>query len=212
MPQAVCGTPEKTGHIAGAQALCGQGPAGRVSLAGITRIVGVSKGWLQTHANRQYENVPRTAGVMENPGLTLAIECGGLWPFVGKRHNKPWVWLAKARRTGEVVGVHVGDRSAVGAQALWDSLPETYRLHATCHADFWEAYAKAFPPDRHHAAGKDSGKTNPVERFNCTLRQRVSRLVRKSLSFSKKLENPVGAIWYFIHDYNAHRRALFAAA
>ncbi|TRU80640.1 MAG: IS1 family transposase, partial [Microcystis novacekii Mn_MB_F_20050700_S1] len=24
-----------------------------------------------------------------------------------------------------------------------------------------------------------------------------------SLSFSKKMENHVGAVWYFIHDYNA---------
>jgi len=30
-----------------------------------------------------------------------------------------------------------------------------------------------------------------IERFNCTLRQRVSRLVRKTLSFSKKLENHI---------------------
>ncbi|NJK70324.1 MAG: IS1 family transposase, partial [Microcoleus sp. SU_5_3] len=33
--------------------------------------------------------------------------------------------------------------------------------------------------------------------------QRVGRLVRKTLSFSKKLENHIGAIWYFINHYNA---------
>ena len=44
--------------------------------------------------------------------------------------------------------------------------------------------------------------TNHIERFNCTLRQRVSRLVRKSLSFSKKLANHIGAIKYFICHYN----------
>jgi hypothetical protein len=27
--------------------------------------------------------------------------------------------------------------------------------------------------------------------------------VRKTLSFSKSLANPIGAIWYFIHHYNA---------
>jgi hypothetical protein len=36
-----------------------------------------------------------------------------------------------------------------------------------------------------------------------TLRQRVSRLVRKTLSFSKKVSNHIGAIWYFIH-YNVN--------
>ncbi|MEO0378512.1 MAG: IS1 family transposase, partial [Cyanobacteria bacterium P01_A01_bin.17] len=55
----------------------------------------------------------------------------------------------------------------------------------------------------HKAVGKDTGKTCYIERFNCTLPQRVSHLVRKTLSFSKKLVNHVGAIWMFIHHYNA---------
>ncbi len=33
--------------------------------------------------------------------------------------------------------------------------------------------------------------------------QRISRLDRSTLSFSKNLENHIGAIWYFIHHYNA---------
>ncbi len=53
------------------------------------------------------------------------------------------------------------------------------------------------------AVGKSSGRTNHIERLNCTLRQRVSRLVRSTMSFSKKLENHIGAIWTFVHHYNA---------
>lgn len=45
-------------------------------------------------------------------------------------------------------------------------------------------------------------KQTAHSRFNCTISQRVSRLVRETLSFSKKLENHIGAIWYFIHHYN----------
>jgi len=45
-------------------------------------------------------------------------------------------------------------------------------------------------------------KINHIERFNNTLRQRVSRLVRETLSFSNKLANHVGAIKYFICHYN----------
>jgi deferrochelatase/peroxidase EfeB len=52
------------------------------------------------------------------------------------------------------------------------------------------------------AVGKETGKTSHIERFNNTLRQRVSRLVRKTLSFSKSLDNHIGAIWYFIDHYN----------
>jgi len=46
-----------------------------------------------------------------------------------------------------------------------------------------------------------------IEHFNNTLRQRVGRLVRKALSFSKKLSNHIGAIWYFVHHYNASLRS-----
>jgi insertion element IS1 protein InsB len=40
--------------------------------------------------------------------------------------------------------------------------------------------------------------THHIERFNNTLRQRVSRLMREALSFSKKLANQIGAIKLFI--------------
>ena len=46
-----------------------------------------------------------------------------------------------------------------------------------------------------------------VERFNNTLRQRVSRLVRDTPAFSEKLANHIGAIKYFICHYNLTRAA-----
>ncbi len=96
----------------------------------------------------------------------------------------------------------VGDRSRESARQLWRRIPAAYRERATFYSDDWEAYKGVIPPARHVACGKESGLTSGVERFNCTLRQRVSRLVRKSLSFSKKLENHIGAIKYFICHYN----------
>jgi insertion element IS1 protein InsB len=71
------------------------------------------------------------------------------------------------------------------------------------YTDFWEAYEAIFPAKRHLPVGQETGKTSHIERFNCPLRQRVSRLVRKTLSFSKKLKNPIGAIGYFVRYYNA---------
>ncbi|MEP0874222.1 IS1 family transposase, partial [Trichocoleus desertorum AS-A10] len=56
--------------------------------------------------------------------------------------------------------------------------------------------------------GKETGLTSYIERFNNTLRQRVSRLVRKTLSFSKNLSNHIGVIWNFIHHYNEHRQRI----
>ncbi len=112
------------------------------------------------------------------------------------------VWLALDVETREIVGVYVGDRSRDGTRGLWDALPAVYRQCAVAYTDFWSAYDEVFPVKRHQSVGKESGKTSYIERFNCTLRQRVSRLV-KTLSFSKKLENHIGAIWYFVHHYNA---------
>jgi insertion element IS1 protein InsB len=173
----------------------------RISLAGIARVTGVSERWLQNYVNRKYQAVPRQVGV-KKPRGKLAIQCDELWSFVMNKKQKQWVWLAIDQGSGEIVGVFVGDRSQEGAQGLWDSLPPAYRQRAICYTDYWEAYHVIFPSKRHRAVGKESGKTNRMERFNCTLRQRVSRLVRETLSFSKKLENHIGAIWYFIHHYN----------
>jgi len=123
-------------------------------------------------------------------------------------------------KTREIVGVYIGDRDEKAARKLWNSLPSVYRQCAVAYTDFWAAYGTVFPSQRHRAVGKETGKTSYIERFNNTLRQRVSRLVRKSgetprrrkaqgnarqdtLSFSKSLENHIGAIWYFIHYYNA---------
>lgn len=125
-----------------------------------------------------------------------------MWSFVGNKKNKQWIWLALDVNTGEVVGVYVGKRSHEGAEGLWESLPAVYRQCAVCFTDFWSAYEQVMPNSRHRSASKNSGKTNLIERFNCTLRQRVSRLVRDTLSFSKKLNNHIEAIWYFVHHYN----------
>jgi hypothetical protein len=55
---------------------------------------------------------------------------------------------------------------------------------AQVYTDYWEAYETVIPSKRHRAVGKESGLTSYIERFNNTLRQRIARLVRKTLSFS----------------------------
>jgi insertion element IS1 protein InsB len=70
------------------------------------------------------------------------------------------------------------------------------------HTDQYDAYPGVLPPDRHQAITKKARQTNLIERFNNILRQRVSRPVRETLSFSKKLAHHIGAIKYFIcHDH-----------
>lgn len=135
-------------------------------------------------------------------GKRLTLECDELWSFVTSKLRKVWVWLALDADTRRIVAVHFGERDRAAAQRLWDKLPDAYKTGATCYTDFWDAYQTVIPPGQHQAVGKESGKTNHVERFNNTLRQRCARLVRKTLSFSKKMTNHIGAILYFIHHYN----------
>jgi IS1 family transposase len=147
-------------------------------------------------------DVPRRVIVPPKPSYRLIIECDEAWSFVGNKEEKQLVWIAKDRENKYVVGVYIGSRGIDGAKGLWNSLPLEYRERAICYTDFWESYESVFPKDRHHSVGKESGQTNHVERFYCTMRQRISRLVRKTLSFSKKIENHIGAIWNFVHHYN----------
>jgi IS1 family transposase len=126
-----------------------------------------------------------------------------MWSFVDNKGNQQWVWLALDVETREIVGVYIGARNEMAAHQLWKSLPPVYRQCAIAYTDIWAAYGAVLPRKRHRAVGKETGQTSYIERFNNTLRQRVSRLVRNTLSFSKSLENHIGAIWYFIHHYNA---------
>ena len=179
----------------------------RISLAGIGRVVEVSNDWLQKYINRKYEAVSRKLDVIPKAKGRLVIELDEMWSFVGNHQEKQWLWLALDRETREIVGLHIGDRGRESAQALWKSLPPVYRQCSICYSDFWHAYQDVLPSNRHRAVGKETGETNHIERLNNTLRQRVARLARKTLSFSKKLANHIGAIWYFAHHYNERRRA-----
>jgi insertion element IS1 protein InsB len=105
----------------------------------------------------------------------LSIQDDERWSFVGHKGNKQGVWLALDKDTQDIVGVYIGERSGEGAQGWWDSLPAVYRPCAVSYTDFWEAYAGIFPAMRHRAVAKGTGKTSLIERFNNTLRQRLSR-------------------------------------
>ncbi len=92
------------------------------------------------------------------------------------------------------------------AEALWRSLPPVYRQCAVCYTDFWSAYPLVLPQKRHRPVGKETGLTNHIERFNNTLRQRISRFVRQTLSFSNKMQNHIAALLLFINHYNKSLR------
>lgn len=175
----------------------------RISLRGIARVTGVSWSWLQNYVNNKLAHTPRQVNISEKTRGKLIIECDEMWSVVDSKKNEVYIWLAIDLNTREIVGCFIGDRTRKSARKLWASLPDIYQKCAIAYTDFWQAYQTVIPPKHHRAVGKETGLTNHIERLNNTFRQRISRLVRKSLSFSKKLNNHIGAIWYFIHAYNA---------
>jgi IS1 family transposase len=136
------------------------------------------------------------------------LELDELWSFVLRRKDKVWVWLAMCRATRQIVSVALGSRGAETCAELWGAIPEAYR-RGHCYSDFWDAYAKVIPPEQHSAVGKESGETAHVERFNNTLRQRLSRFVRRTLSFSKSEVMHEACLLLFIHRYNRDRAQLW---
>lgn len=117
------------------------------------------------------------------------------------KDNKQWVWVALCRRTRQVIAFVIGSRGKKTCRRLWNKLPLSYK-HCHTDSDFWDAYEKVFAAETHQSVGKETGETAHIERWNNTLRQRISRYVRKTLSFSKK------EVWHhmvtklFIYNYN----------
>jgi insertion element IS1 protein InsB len=73
----------------------------------------------------------------------------------------------------------------------------------------WEAYQRVIPQGQHEATGKQEGETSHVERWINTLRQRLSRFVRRTLSFSKSHQmHHYCCLRLFIYRYNLERRSI----
>jgi insertion element IS1 protein InsB len=181
----------------------------RLSLLGICRVMNVSLRWLLNLIAELYDSLPDYLNVQLPKKLDsrvkllrLQAEADEIWSFVGRKTNKQWVWIAIDVETEQVIAFYIGDRSRKSARKLWDRIPYLYRQQAHFDTDDWDAYKGVIPASQHRVYAKGSGHTNIIERFNCTLRQRVSRLVRETLSFSKSLRNHIGAIKYFICHYN----------
>ncbi len=109
--------------------------------------------------------------------------------------------IALCRETRQVVAYFIGDRSAESARALRERIPSDCRCRAT-RSDFWLAYSEVFPRRTHRCTGKGASETCHVERWNCTLRQRRGRFMRKTLFFSKCNQMHELALRLFIHHHN----------
>jgi insertion element IS1 protein InsB len=102
----------------------------------------------------------------------------------------------------QIVAYAIGDRSKHTCQHLWQAIPETYRT-GLCFTDCWAAYQAVIPDEQQRAVGKETGQTAHVERWKNTLRQRLARFVRLTVSFSTSLFMHEARFLLFLHRSHA---------
>ena len=188
-------------HNPDRQAMIDRALRERLSLRGICRIFRVSMDRLLNRIRHLVSHLPDLVQTLLPARTDDVLKLDEMHSFVATKKQKRWLWVALCRRTRQGAAFVIGDRSEQTCRRLFRRIPASYRA-ATIYSDFWAAYAKVFQTGRHQSVEKASGETAHVERWNCTLRQRVRRYVRKSLVFSKKDRNHHLFTKNFIAHYN----------
>lgn len=128
------------------------------------------------------------------------MEVDEVFTFVKAKIDQVRVWIVLNRRNRQILSFFIGDGSKESCKRLWRKLPSRY-LDCLSYSDFWKSY-NCIPEISHEMVGKETGETAHIERLNNTIRQRFSRMVRKSLSFSKKLSMLNLQFKFFAYHYN----------
>src|SRR6266567_7483447 len=123
------------------------------------------------------------------------MKCGRL---CSKKSTGSGYGLPCAARRGRSSLMRLRDRSQQTCLRLWQAVPLAYR-NGHCFSDFWAVYQVVIPEEQHTAVGKETGETAHVERWNNTLRQRLARFVRMTLSFSKSVVMHEACLLLFLH-------------
>ena len=173
----------------------------RASLRGLSRIFGISRHTITEWLRETLLTLPSLVETLLPAQPDDVLELDEVWSFVKTRSRKSWLWTALCRRTRQVVAAVIGNHSDTVCRLLWDRIPKTYKTCLT-FSDFWQAYENVFPAETHQSVGKETGETAHMERWNNTLRQRVGRFVRKTLSFSKDEWWHENITLWFICHYN----------
>jgi IS1 family transposase len=123
-----------------------------------------------------------------------------IWSFVKRRKNKRWIWLALYRRTRQVMACAIDNHGKKTCLRLWQVIPADYK-QAHCFAGIWEVDSEVIAHDQ-LTQSETGANTNHADCFNCTLRQRLGRLVTETFSLPKtdEMHRIVPAL--FLHDYN----------
>ncbi len=102
-----------------------------------------------------------------------------MWSFVGNKKCQRWLWYAWEPRLKRIIAHTFGARSKKTLKKLLKKLA-SFNVVFWC-TDNFKAYSLL--PKNQHVVGKTF--TQRIERENLTLRNRLKRLNRKTLGYSK---------------------------
>ena len=160
--------------------------------------------------------------VIENKQLTDVIEFDWVSPtnyvvFVRKRRIsngfvRPPMRAAISQNTRQIVAYVIGDRIELTFKRLIRKIPLEYLKCQSC-SDYWKSYAILRAKGNHRSGDPQikwvktvnrliAEANRHIERYLATLRVRITRYVRKSLSFSRNLKYYPLVIKIFMVDHN----------
>lgn len=173
----------------------------------LERIFSVSRQSVLKWLEERVQHLPTLRESLKPKERGDVLELNEAWSFVFERCNKRWSWTALCRRTRQIVSFVIGDRDEATCKRFWDSIPPAYR-RCRSYSDFLKAYLAVLPKHTHPSVGKETRQTAHQERWYNTLRQRVGRFTRKTLSFFKTDKYHELTTRWFIIEYNLAIQAL----
>ncbi|MGC8401268.1 IS1 family transposase [Enterobacter mori] len=147
---------------------------------------------------RTLKSSPRriTSAPVAHADVALICELDEQWSFVGSKAQQHWLWYAYNTKTGGVLAYTFGPRNDETCRELLALLTPFSIGMVT--SDDWGSYAREVPKEK-HLTGKIF--TQRIERNNLTLRNRIKRLARKTICFSRSVEIHEKVIGSFIEKY-----------
>lgn len=127
------------------------------------------------------------------------LQIDELWSYVKYKNNKVWLIYAICADTKEVVAYTFGKRNACTVKKLYKQILNMgIEIEKFCF-DNWRSFAQVFQKENIEVGKK---YTTLIEGINCHLRHRISRLVRRTCCFSKKLSYHIKAIELVLQNMN----------
>jgi IS1 family transposase len=148
-----------------------------VSLRGIARLMRISLATVIRRIRQMGKAINNL--IHYCPGDDYEID--ELRTYVCKKSNPVWIAFALNRRTKQVVAFRIGRRTKRHLKNLVDTVLST--MPNTIYTDCLNIYKHIIPAKLHSVK---RGGINHIERFHLSLRQKLKRLCRRSLAFSKR--------------------------